>query len=234
MNKAACESLLGLKPPYDKDDIVKAYRQKAKLYHPDMGGTDKQFRDITEAKEFLLKYCPTTKQSSGQYWNTYSDPTQNMYQWVRLKEIENKINTLIKRRSAQETFFDNRIKGFQNCVEENRKIMDQKEESLKSIPLVFFMISISKVVEILLKYMVGLEFGIIFDIFLIVWFFWTLITWIVLNQNKSSAKLKIEYLLKFISATKKDKDEDLDAIDAELSRLRYEWDKIYANLNGGK
>jgi hypothetical protein len=61
--------LLGLSPGCSADDITKAYRKKALIYHPDRkGGDTKKFQAITAAKELLLKYNSPSK--SQQYTRT--------------------------------------------------------------------------------------------------------------------------------------------------------------------
>ena len=46
--------LLGLKPTCTRADGVRAYRKRAKRYHPDAGGNVVQFRELVEAKERVL------------------------------------------------------------------------------------------------------------------------------------------------------------------------------------
>ena len=46
--------LLGLKPACTRADVVRAYRKRAKRYHPDHGGDAAKFRDLVEAKERVL------------------------------------------------------------------------------------------------------------------------------------------------------------------------------------
>jgi Leucine Rich repeat len=53
---------LGLLPPYTADDVRMAYRERAKLAHPDHGGTVAQFKELQEAYDRALEY---TKFHSG-------------------------------------------------------------------------------------------------------------------------------------------------------------------------
>ena len=46
--------LLGLMPTCARADVVRAYRKRAKRYHPDHGGDAAKFRDLVEAKERVL------------------------------------------------------------------------------------------------------------------------------------------------------------------------------------
>ncbi len=47
---------LGLLPPYEWEDVKRAYRDKAKTAHPDHGGEISQFRKIQTAYEHALHY----------------------------------------------------------------------------------------------------------------------------------------------------------------------------------
>ncbi len=48
---------LGLKPPYSPDDVKQAYRQKAKLAHPDAGGDPQAYMALHDAYEEALDYA---------------------------------------------------------------------------------------------------------------------------------------------------------------------------------
>lgn len=49
-------AILGIEPTKDLDVIKKAYRKKAKQYHPDTGGDAEMFKKITTANEEILKF----------------------------------------------------------------------------------------------------------------------------------------------------------------------------------
>jgi hypothetical protein len=54
-----CMSALGVQLPCSKEQLLNAYRQKVKQYHPDRGGDRKRFMrlqaDFEEALEFLTR-----------------------------------------------------------------------------------------------------------------------------------------------------------------------------------
>jgi hypothetical protein len=47
---------LGLMPPYTREDIQAAYREKAKIAHPDHGGSAAEFKELHEAYERAQEY----------------------------------------------------------------------------------------------------------------------------------------------------------------------------------
>ena len=47
---------LGLAPPYTQEDVMQAYRDKAKRVHPDHGGSVEEFRALQEAFEKAKQY----------------------------------------------------------------------------------------------------------------------------------------------------------------------------------
>lgn len=54
--------LLGISPEASEEDILKAYRDKAKLAHPDvMGGSNERFNQISEAKDIALATARANK-----------------------------------------------------------------------------------------------------------------------------------------------------------------------------
>jgi hypothetical protein len=54
-------ALLGVKQNYSREDVIAAFRQKAKLAHPDLGGTAEMFRKLVEARDRLLSAIGTTE-----------------------------------------------------------------------------------------------------------------------------------------------------------------------------
>lgn len=70
MTRNEALTLLGLSPSYTEDDLKKAYRLKARQYHPDIVGLDghDMFVKINKANEVLSYYlkqgvCKLTHQS---------------------------------------------------------------------------------------------------------------------------------------------------------------------------
>ena len=49
--------ILNLSPPFTEERIRAAYRAKAKLTHPDLGGTDKEFREVDVAYDSAMRFC---------------------------------------------------------------------------------------------------------------------------------------------------------------------------------
>lgn len=47
---------LGLLPPYSREDVQQAYREKAKTTHPDRGGSEEAFEKLHAAYEQALEY----------------------------------------------------------------------------------------------------------------------------------------------------------------------------------
>lgn len=83
-NRKDCLELLGLNPSASKEDIKKAYRKLAKLYHPDLNENNKnaknQFINIQEAYEFLMnkEYQKNSFEDSNPFVNKdYFSPFQN-------------------------------------------------------------------------------------------------------------------------------------------------------------
>ncbi len=57
--REACE-VLGLRPPVDADDVRRAYREQARLHHPDLGGDAGTFHLLRVAYETLVAEPPAT------------------------------------------------------------------------------------------------------------------------------------------------------------------------------
>jgi hypothetical protein len=54
-NLDMCYRVLGLKPSAAWEEIERAYRQKAKQHHPDLGGDEDMMRALNEAYSMLKK-----------------------------------------------------------------------------------------------------------------------------------------------------------------------------------
>ena len=82
MDKSKYLSLLGLSGSPSVDEIRKAYRKKARLYHPDLNHSDEapeKFIQVTEAYEFLTHHSAVS--------NAESDRRQEIYQeWVKYRQ----------------------------------------------------------------------------------------------------------------------------------------------------
>lgn len=56
--------ILGLSSNFTLEDLKKAYKQKAKLFHPDRNnGNDEMFKKISEANIFLMNYIESQKEN---------------------------------------------------------------------------------------------------------------------------------------------------------------------------
>ncbi|MFH1921474.1 MAG: J domain-containing protein [Planctomycetota bacterium] len=55
LRKSTAARLLGLKHPCERSQVDSAYRQAAKEYHPDKGGSDRHFRLVTDAYTILTR-----------------------------------------------------------------------------------------------------------------------------------------------------------------------------------
>lgn len=52
--RPAFEIFLGLTRPYTKEDVNRAYREKAKKYHPDMGGSSADMMALNGARQMAM------------------------------------------------------------------------------------------------------------------------------------------------------------------------------------
>jgi hypothetical protein len=52
--------LLGVPEDYSREDVITAFRRKAKAAHPDAGGTAEMFRVLVEARDRLLAALGTS------------------------------------------------------------------------------------------------------------------------------------------------------------------------------
>jgi DnaJ-class molecular chaperone len=66
----ACKILGTSKGDYKKEKLKVYYREKAKVCHPDTGGSEESFKLLQEAYEFLLAYKPSTQYTKNKRNNT--------------------------------------------------------------------------------------------------------------------------------------------------------------------
>lgn len=58
MSMADAASILEVQWPCGKEDVIKAFRVKARETHPDMGGSNEAFLKVGAAREVLMGACP--------------------------------------------------------------------------------------------------------------------------------------------------------------------------------
>ncbi|MCL2017209.1 MAG: J domain-containing protein [Alphaproteobacteria bacterium] len=59
MNYIEAYDILGLSRDASLKDLKKAYRTKAKIHHPDHGGSKEEFQKLGDAMNFLCKHSPS-------------------------------------------------------------------------------------------------------------------------------------------------------------------------------
>ncbi|HEX7333431.1 MAG TPA: J domain-containing protein [Pyrinomonadaceae bacterium] len=50
-------TVLGLSPPFTRDDVRRAYKRRAKTAHPDLGGTQQAFIKLKQAHDSALRFA---------------------------------------------------------------------------------------------------------------------------------------------------------------------------------
>jgi hypothetical protein len=60
MPLAEAMALFGVPCDFTKEDVLAAFRRKAKEAHPDVGGTAEMFRNLVEARDRLLSAIGTS------------------------------------------------------------------------------------------------------------------------------------------------------------------------------
>ena len=102
MYKTCCY-IIGVKPGADLETIKKAYRQKAKLMHPDVNtgpGAHREFLELSKAYEYLVQFhqlIDDIKAVAAAENKTYKDVKSRKYYTFRKAEndfFRNKINLL--------------------------------------------------------------------------------------------------------------------------------------------
>ena len=103
MNYEKALRILRLKSNFNEEDLKRAHRELANIYHPDRNKSseaESKMKDINEARDFLIKYLKNnnTKNTSEQtkneeyYYNKNQQEVQNIAnhrkkQYERIKEI---------------------------------------------------------------------------------------------------------------------------------------------------
>ena len=87
MTKYEAEQVLGLKGAYSYKDTVKAYREKVKVCHPDVGGSAEDMVKVNKAKDYMDKLfagnknavmnCDSTPKASTSSTYTYTSTAQS-------------------------------------------------------------------------------------------------------------------------------------------------------------
>lgn len=93
MSTAQAREVLGLTGNYTADDVKKAYREKAKANHPDMGGSEEKMKDVNAAYELL-------QSTSGK--------ASNRIDWDEIakeySKLRDQINDIIQKSLDKEAF----------------------------------------------------------------------------------------------------------------------------------
>jgi hypothetical protein len=65
MNLKCAYDILCLDYPCSADDIKLAYRQMARLHHPDLGGDEEAMKDVNVAYELAMRFCAGARRTSA-------------------------------------------------------------------------------------------------------------------------------------------------------------------------
>lgn len=90
---------LGINQKSTKEDVIKAYREKARKYHSDKGGSDKDMAMLNQAKESILEHL-----------NNGSLAQSSLQEEDDQEQLEQSINTIIANEIPEE--FDDPSKRF--------------------------------------------------------------------------------------------------------------------------
>ena len=90
--------ILGLKENCSQKDIIKNYKKLALLFHPDRGGNEEIFKNLSQAYEILSDNEKRKKYDNNyplEYYELYSNPIDLFDQIIRKSDIifiESRIN----------------------------------------------------------------------------------------------------------------------------------------------
>lgn len=68
MNLKCAYDILCIDYPCSADEIKSAYRQMARLHHPDLGGDEEVMKDVNVAYELAMRFCSGPRQSARTAW----------------------------------------------------------------------------------------------------------------------------------------------------------------------
>lgn len=73
MHSAHDAEELGLEPGFDRNDVHAAYRARALVMHPDLGGTDEQMTRLNAARDRLLESLEPGAAIADEFWVSHGD-----------------------------------------------------------------------------------------------------------------------------------------------------------------
>ena len=134
--------ILGVTESSSQDDIKKAYRNLAKVHHPDKGGNEETFKEIAEAFEIIgnpekrKNYDLSRKGGSPRQsdFNGFNDPDFNMgfgnscsHRWFRGFEKKSKEPEYLDRLIRREVNLSDLIKGIDVPITFTRTVINESE-----------------------------------------------------------------------------------------------------------
>ena len=78
-NRSLALAILGIKEGYSTSELKAAYLKKAKIFHPDTGGTHEEFLKLQQAYEHLSKETTKPTLSNEHQYNTPKDYASPVY-----------------------------------------------------------------------------------------------------------------------------------------------------------
>jgi len=139
MNKKNPYKTLNVPTNATQDEIKKAYKNKAKKSHPDVGGDENEFKEISSA------YALLADPKKREYYDQYGDEPQS--QDSTLNKATRLINTLIdqmlQKHTPEEVLKQDFIKEMKNAITDNKNKLKQEVANQNTM-----MERLSKMIEI--------------------------------------------------------------------------------------